>query len=617
MKILDRYILIKFIKTFLPIFMIFMFMFVLQGLWLYISDLAGKDIDGAVLGKFLLYLMPALVPNVLALSILVTGIMVFGNLAETYEFAAMKSSGISLLRAMRSLTVFILLVSVTSFYFADRVIPWGQYKSKNLRINISKMKPAMAITAGRFNEIGDDFNIKVAGKSGENGKDLEDVIIHEKTPRVMGNNKVIKAKTGELVGAEDSNVLSLILHDGNRYEERMDVPAAERRARRPFVKVNFKEYTINVDLSGINDVDADAEVVNNTHEMLGLSDLRITLDTLTQKVVDRKIEFQEDHYKQTNLPELDTGLKTEYLDASIGTDLDILTKYNAQRGKQIADVAVGNLTRFERSIKNRIEQDENDIKGLADYKIAIHKKFVIAVSCILLFFVAAPLGAIIRKGGLGLPLVSAVLLFVTYLFLGIFLENAAEEDKIPAWLGAWGSTLVFFPLAIWLTYRAATDQGFGDVGYALKRAMGIKPMETEGLPTEVAPLGHLAFDNFKKRIWQSNLASLLLLIGVLGALILNNNKGPKVVVVAGFILGAVGLVLAIRQQIIASRWYDVFYNALGFEESAKSLSPSYSAGRLTLLVAPFYALWIGSKLIGMKSWYQDKLQVNWNDRVVA
>ena len=160
-----------------------MFIFVLQTIWLYISELAGKDLSFAIILKFLWFFTPKLIPLVLPLTILVTSLMVFGTLSEQYEFAAMKSTGISLQRAMRSLSVFILLLSAVAFVFANNVIPYSEYKWQNLRRNIAQVSPSMAIVAGQFSSIGDDFNIKVQEKYGDRDQLLREVIIHKKKSR--------------------------------------------------------------------------------------------------------------------------------------------------------------------------------------------------------------------------------------------------------------------------------------------------------------------------------------------------------------------------------------------------------------------------------------------------
>ena len=218
MKILDRYILTTYLKTFFSVFTILMMIFILQSLWVYISELAGKDLEIEVILKFLIYVSPRIVVLVLPLTILLASIMVFGGFSENYEFAAMKSTGISLQRAMKSLSVFIVFLAVISFFFANSVIPFAEFNFYSLRRNIAKVKPAMAIAEGQFNQL-NDINIKVAEKSGENGEFLRDVIIHQKKGNATGNFTVIKANTGEFVSDENSDVLQLVLFDGNYYDE--------------------------------------------------------------------------------------------------------------------------------------------------------------------------------------------------------------------------------------------------------------------------------------------------------------------------------------------------------------------------------------------------------------
>src|SRR5690554_5186000 len=209
-----------------------MFIFVLQTIWLYISELAVKDLDVWIILKFLCYFSPKMMPLVLPLTILVTSLMVFGSFSENYEFAAMKSTGISLQRAMGSVMAFILLISITAFFFANNVIPYSEYKWQNLRRNISQFQPSMVIAEGQFSQIGDMFNIKVEKKTGNRGQYLEDVIIHKKNEkRPNGNFTVIKSKNGELTSKEGSNTLSLILKDGNYYEEIQATKATDQRKK--------------------------------------------------------------------------------------------------------------------------------------------------------------------------------------------------------------------------------------------------------------------------------------------------------------------------------------------------------------------------------------------------
>nr|WP_282018989.1 LptF/LptG family permease [Salegentibacter mishustinae] len=477
MKILDRYILTSYLKTFFSVFIILMFIFVLQTIWLYIGELAGKDLDTEIILKFLLYFSPKLVPLVLPLTILLTSIMTFGNFAENYEFAAMKSSGISLQRAMRSLTVFILLVSVTAFFFANNVIPAAEYKSINLRKNIAKLKPAMAITEGVFNDLG-TINIKVEDKSGDNGQYLTDVIIHKKTNR-SGNFTVIKAEEGELVGSTDSDVLSLILKDGNYYDEIQPSDYSKRRDK-PFAKSYFEEYTINLDLSDFNNVDLEDESYSNTQGMLNISELRQSIDSFATSHNEKKRALTENMYQRTNFDNIAVNLNPS--DSIKEIENTILEEYDTYQAVQIVNLSLGSVNGALSHLNIKKSELKNSTKQLNKFEIALHEKYVLAVACIVLFFVGAPLGAIIRKGGMGLPMVVAILLFLTYHFIGIFAKNSAEDGSISPFMATWLSTLIMLPLGIYLTYRATTDQGLfafdnitEPIRKALKKAGIIKP----------------------------------------------------------------------------------------------------------------------------------------------
>ncbi len=216
-----------------------MFIFVLQAVWLYIGDLAGKDLDTSVIIKLLLYITPTLIPLILPLTVLLVSIMVFGQFAENYEFAAMKSTGISLQRAMKSLSVFIILLGLLTFLFSNNVIPWANKNVYNLRKNIAQVKPALAITKGQFNDIG-KYNIKVEDKTGENGEFLKNVVIHKKAETKAKNRTVIVAESGLLQGNINSNMLQLILYKGNYYEEIVN-RNPKKNKKKPYAKSYFEE----------------------------------------------------------------------------------------------------------------------------------------------------------------------------------------------------------------------------------------------------------------------------------------------------------------------------------------------------------------------------------------
>lgn len=459
MKILDRYILKQFVKTFLSVFSILFFIFILQTVWLFIAELAGKDLDFATIAKFLTFAMPNLVPLVLPLSVLLASIMTFGDLSENYEFAAMKSSGVSLQRAMRSLTYFILVLSLCAFIFANNIIPYSQYRFQNIKANIGKEKPAMAIAEGQFNEVG-TFNIKVDKKTGTNGNQLVGVTIHKKTLG-SGATAVIKAKTGDLRSSSDSNILQLVLHDGYQYEDVIPKKFTDRK-KVPFTKTAFKQYIINMDLSKLNQNDVDKEQISNASVMLDLAELRYTIDSLNADYDKERRSYADNTLVRTGINAVSSfSALPDTVQKSAGqTDnRDLLKPYTKEEKARILDIARGNIENSTFIIdRTKTEFEEKD-KNINTYWLSVYDKFVIAYSCLLMFFIGAPLGAIIRKGGLGLPIVFAILIFITFHFINTFGKKIAQENGIPAWTGAWMSSFVLTPLALFLTRRATNDRG--------------------------------------------------------------------------------------------------------------------------------------------------------------
>lgn len=447
--------------TFTSVFVILFFIFVLQGIWLFIAELAGKDLDFFTIIKFLSFYAPTIVPLVLPLSVLLASIMTFGSFAENYEFAAMKSSGISLQRAMKMLTITIGILSFVSFFFANNVIPDAQFRFINLRKNIVQQKPAMAIAEGQFNTIGTS-NIKVDKKSGDNGEFLEGVTMHVKNNNMgLGANTIIKAKRGILTSEDDSNYLQLELYDGYYYEDIHPKNYNERK-RLPFAKSSFKKYVINIDLTKLNT--SEIEEGNITSEkMLTALELNYTLDSL-QKNYNKDVLSYAKNVILRNEVIFNKKTTTIQNNKSVNSTKenykkDILTLLSDSEKKQVIEMAKSNVASIEFNIQSNKTDLEDKIKNINNHWLAIHEKFVIAYSCLLMFFIGAPLGAIIRKGGLGLPIVFAILIFITFHFINTFGRKVAQQDSIPPFLGAWLASILMTPFAIILTYRATNDIG--------------------------------------------------------------------------------------------------------------------------------------------------------------
>ena len=454
MKILDKYLLKTFLTTFTTVFVILFFIFILQTIWLFISELAGKDLDFPMIIKFLAFSMPRIIPLVLPMSVLLASIMTFGDLSENYELAAMKSAGVSLKRAMQSLTVFILLLSIIAFFFSNNVIPFAEYKFINFRKNIAQAKPALAITEGQFSDVG-FYNIKVNKKSGENGNTLTGITIHKKSNFGDGSKTVIKAKDGLLISNEKSSILQLVLNNGYYYED-ITPKKYEDRSKMPFAKSTFKKYIINIDLSKLNKTDTNDESIANTNTMLNVSELNYTLDSLHKTFKTDVISFSENINQRIGIPK-DNKLQSAKKNKKLPDN--ILSLYTNDKKIKILDIAISNLASTKYSIDASNTEFRLKQKNINNHILAFYDKFVIAFACFLMFFIGAPLGAIIRKGGLGLPIIFAVLIFITFHFINTFGKRISQENSLSPFMGAWMSSFILTPLAVLLSYRATNDIG--------------------------------------------------------------------------------------------------------------------------------------------------------------
>ncbi len=423
--------------------------------WLFISELAGKDLDFILIIKFLLFKMPSIVPLVLPLSVVLSSIMTFGGLAENYEFAAMKSAGISLQRAMKSIIVFIIFLSIIAFFFANNVIPYAEYKFINFRRNIAQVKPAMAIAEGQFSEVG-NYTIKVDKKTGENGNILNGITIHKKSNNGDGNTTIIKAKNGELISNKSSNILKMVLFNGNYYED--IVPKKfEERNKVPFAKAYFKKDIINIDLTKMNQSEVDEGEISNTNTMLNVNELKYTLDSLNTNFKKDIQSFTENIYQRSGVNGI-LMFKNDNVNSNLYKG-SLLSNVEESKKSEILRLASSTIENTNFSIDSSIIEMREKQKNINNHWIALYDKYVIAFACLLMFFIGAPLGSIIRKGGLGLPIVFAVGIFIIFHFINTFGKKVAQENGIPPLLGTWMASIILTPLAILLTYRATNDIG--------------------------------------------------------------------------------------------------------------------------------------------------------------
>ena len=457
MKILDKYILKFYLSRFIAVFAICFLIFIIQTFWLYIDELAGKGLDIFTIGKFFIYFSPKLVPLVLPLSILLASLTTYGTLSENYEFIAMKSNGISIIRSMVALLILHIFLGIGSFYFSNHVVTYGELKSYNLRKNLAKLKPTLSIREGIFNDIG-DMNIKVSRKYGDNEQYLEDIILHNISNDEI-NRLVIKAESGE-VRNENDNYLQLILKNGNRYEDVVASTAAEKQ-NYPHTRASFEEYILNIDISDFNNVDLEEETYRSTYKMQKINQLKKSSDTLKTKFQEDINMFSESFiigHSLKKLPNLNPNqieLEDDYVDGSF---LKLLDSPEVYEINGVLSIAEDEVDSYLRQLSNKKKTFLLQQKLINLHKLTVNERYSLVFACIFLFLIGSSLGAIIRKGGLGFPLVLSIIIFLTYHYIGVFGKNAAEDNSISPFIGSWISTFIIAPFAIYLTMLVSTDR---------------------------------------------------------------------------------------------------------------------------------------------------------------
>lgn len=462
MKTIDKYILKSFLTPFFATFLIILFVLVMQVLWLAFDSFAGKGIDVFIIAKFLWYTMLVVSPQALPIAVLLSSIMALGSLSENYEFAAAKSAGVSLPRMVRSLIILTLFMSVINFLFLNYVYPYAMLKQINIKVNVKKKQPTMALVAGSFNSEIPNYQIKFDEKYGKEENLLKNVIIYDLSGN-KGNKKIITAKSGEIVSEEGSRYMTLILKEGHLFENHITnkMPFKEQK-KMPASYADFDEYTINIDISSLMNDDLEDEKFTRNYNMLSLKQLKDTIPTLKNNYDDYLRAKAKNFYLKFNINELyqyPDSLKTK--NDTIHTT--ILDNFNLETKTDILHNAFLRAENTLSSVKSDKESFKWRRKVLNHYDIEFYNRIAFSFSCLLLFFIGAPLGSIIRKGGMGLPMILAIGIYVLYFFTNTFGKNLAEESSLTALSGSWLAMMVMLPLAITLTLRAKNDKGLFDI----------------------------------------------------------------------------------------------------------------------------------------------------------
>lgn len=455
-----------------------MFILLMLFLFKYVDDLIGKGFEWYTILELMFYASASNVSMALPLAILLSSIMTFGTLGENYELVAIKSAGISLQKAMMPLLILIIGIAFASFLFSEYMLPKANLKYGSLLWDVRNKKLSFLIKEGVFNNSIPGYSIRV-DKKGEDGSKLTGIMIYDHT----GNNgvaKIIIAKDGTMNTTKDKQYLVLKLNNGIRYEESSGQDAAYN-PRQQFTRMRFGQTVQKFDISSFKMNRTDENSFRSNNQMLNLKGLTHKRDSLTKELdsVDRFAKLTIGSYlKLNNYTKGYTKIKIK----PIVIKGPILNSIPKDRRLTAMQGAIDQASSIKQTTDGRLPDHKDRVGNLIRIRIEYQRKFTLAVSCLLLFFIGAPLGAIIRKGGLGLPVVMAIVFFLFYHIISTVAEKSANQGNINPILGIWMAVIVLTPLGAFLTYKATVDSALFDISVykgfferIFKKRKGLKP----------------------------------------------------------------------------------------------------------------------------------------------
>jgi lipopolysaccharide export system permease protein len=441
----------------LATFFVVVFVLLMQFLWRYVDELVGKGLEWNVIFQLMFYASFTFVPMALPISILLASLMTFGNLGERYELVAMKAAGISLRKIMLPLGLFSLLISVGAYYYANIIFPYANLKFRSTLYDVRQKKLALNIRDGIFYSGIQGYVIRIDKKEAD-GTTIRKVMIYDHS-QLQGNSKLVLADSGRMEQTVDGSYLMLTLYNGTNYEEstgRTDVQKV------PFQRTSFNSEVIKFDLSQFKMTRSDDEFFKNAYYMLNVKQLGYASDSLGIEVNHRVGELRNSFMGYfTNYSKIKL---TDNVFEKLPTSAKLIKFENlpVSQQKKISSYALGMANNTKGSFEYNRQVIKEKVELKARYDIEWHRKFTLSFACFALFLIGAPLGAIIRKGGLGMPLVISVLLFVAYHVISFTGEKAVRSAITEPWKGMWMSTMIFLPIGIFLAYKAANDSNIMD-----------------------------------------------------------------------------------------------------------------------------------------------------------
>ena len=455
MKKLDRLILKSFLGPLLLTFAIAVFVLLMQFVWKYIDDLVGKGLEFGVIAELLMYASATFVPMALPIAVLFASIMTMGNFGEKYELVAMKAGGISVRRIMMPMAIVSMLLMGIAFYFANNVLPVAMFNYRTTLYDIQRKKPAVSIRPSEYyNEI-DGYVIRVNAKDPD-GRTMRDIIIYDHTQGINRTN-IIVADHGYMQSTPDDRYLLFTLYKGYSYSELTD---GENYDKRPLTSIGFDEQILTFDISSFAFEKSDAQLFSNHYQMLNVTQLDSTIGSLEATLDDRYEEFSQMMIGKMRALAIHDGYEkdtTAYLDVA-----KCMADTSAEFRQKVLNQARSNAFNALSDVQLNKQMILADKEYINRHYIELMRKFTLSVACLLLFLIGAPFGSIVRKGGLGMPLVASVVFFVLYYVIGMIYEKSVRESAMGP-IGMWMATFIFIPIGALLTWQATTDSSLFDL----------------------------------------------------------------------------------------------------------------------------------------------------------
>ncbi len=464
MKKIDKLIIKSFIGPLLLTFALAIFVLLMNFLWKYVDDLVGRGLDIWIIAKLLFYAAITFVPMALPIATLFASIMTMGNFGERYELVAMKAGGISVTRIMMPLVIIVVFLTILAFGFANNIMPYAVLQQKRTLYSITNTKPAINIKPSEFYAGIEGYVIHIDEKDKHDDKTLYGVTIYDHTDG-MGNNCVTVAEKGEMLTTPDGHYMIFNMYNGYSYREET---SGENWVSRPMTRIKFERQQLKFDLSGFDLASVDDDFFKGSYQMMNILQLDEAIDTLEEDQDNKRVDFKRmmrsrmDSYNL--ICELDSLAKAKTKKYDYKSYFDTL---NETVHMHIRNNALHNARLATEDIGLYDQMRSGDREYINKHYIEWHQKFTLSFACFVLFLIGAPFGSIIRKGGLGWPLVASVFFFLLYYVITTIARKAIIESALPT-TGMWISTAVLLPIGILFTLKATTDSPLFDASSWIK-----------------------------------------------------------------------------------------------------------------------------------------------------